>query len=117
MATISNTTYFSKKYDYIDSGSKCAIPNSGTDSTSTANQSIFLCKKAGAWSDGTQVTVSVKHLQTGVSSGGTTTTSGGGYSTDDMSTGGVPLTVVCIGGATIQESGDAYISGIFAYAI
>ena len=114
--SVGNTTYFSKKFDYIDSGTKRAVSGGSTDTTATANQSIFLCKKIGAWSNGTQVTGTVTHLQTGNTAGSTSTNKGDGYNTDDYTTGGVQAKFVCIGGCTFAESGDAYCCGIFAYA-
>ena len=116
LSSVGNTTYFSKKFDYIDSGTKRAVSDGSTDTTATANQSIFLCKKIGAWSNGTQVTGTVTHLQTGNTAGSTSTNKGGGYNTDDYTTGGVQAKFVCIGGCTFAESGDAYCCGIFAYA-
>ena len=114
--SVGNTTYFSKKFDYIDSGTKRAVSGGSTDTTATANQSIFLCKKIGAWSNGTQVTGTVTHLQTGNTAGSTSTNKGDGYNTDDYTTGGVQAKFVCIGVCTFAESGDAYCCGIFAYA-
>ena len=116
LSSVGNTTYFSKKFDYIDSGTKRAVSGGSTDTTATANQSIFLCKKIGAWSNGTQVTGTVTHLQTGNTAGSTSTNKGDGYNTDDYTTGGVQAKFVCIGGCTFAESGDAYCCGIFAYA-
>ena len=116
LSSVGNTTYFSKKFDYIDSGTKRAVSDGSTDTTATANQSIFLCKKIGAWSNGTQVTGTVTHLQTGNTAGSTSTNKGDGYNTDDYTTGGVQAKFVCIGGCTFAESGDAYCCGIFAYA-
>lgn len=83
LSSVGNTTYFSKKFDYIDSGTKRAVSGGSTDTTATANQSIFLCKKIGAWSNGTQVTGTVTHLQTGNTAGSTSTNKGDGYNTDD----------------------------------
>ena len=116
LSSVGNTTYFSKKFDYIDSGTKRAVSGGSTDTTATANQSIFLCKKIGAWSNGTQVTGTVTHLQTGNTAGSTSTNKGDGYNTDDYTTGGVQAKFACIGGCTFAESGDAYCCGIFAYA-
>lgn len=116
LSTVGNSTYFSQKFDNIDSGAKRAISGGSTDTTATANQSIFLCKKIGAWSNGTQVTGTVTHLQTGNTAGSTSTNKGDGYNTDDYTTGGVQAKFVCIGGCTFAESGDAYCCGIFAYA-
>ena len=76
LSSVGNTTYFSKKFDYIDSGTKRAVSGGSTDTTATANQSIFLCKKIGAWSNGTQVTGTVTHLQTGNTAGSTSTNTG-----------------------------------------
>ena len=116
LSSVGNTTYFSKKFDYIDSGTKRAVSDGSTDATATANQSIFLCKKIGAWSNGTSVTGTVMHLQTGNTVGSASTTKGGGYDTDDYSTGGVQAKYVCIGGCTFAENNDAYCCGIFAFA-
>lgn len=116
LSSVGNTTYFSKKFDKIDNGSKRAVSGGSTDATATANQSIFLCKKIGAWSNGTSVTGTVMHLQTGNTVGSASTTKGGGYDTDDYSTGGVQAKYVCIGGCTFAENNDAYCCGIFAFA-
>ncbi|WP_087066448.1 hypothetical protein [Intestinibacillus massiliensis] len=117
LSTVNNTTYFSKSFSYIDSGAKRAIANGTTDSTPTPNQSVFLCKKIGAWSNGTNVTGTANHLQTGTAAGSATTSVGGGKDTDDYTTGGVQAKCVCIGGGKFTETGDAYCNGIFAYAI
>ena len=116
LSSVGNATYFSKKFDKIDNGSKRAVSGGSTDATATANQSIFLCKKIGAWSNGTSVTGTVMHLQTGNTVGSASTTKGGGYDTDDYSTGGVQAKYVCIGGCTFAENNDAYCCGIFAFA-
>ena len=116
LSSVGNTTYFSKKFDYIDSGTKRAVSDGSTDTTATANQSIFLCKKIGAWSNGAQVTGTVAHLQTKTTAGSISTRAGGGQSTDDYTTGGVQAKYICIGGCTFTENGDAYCCGIFAFA-
>ncbi len=64
LSTVGNSTYFSQKFDNIDSGAKRAISGGNTDTTATANESVFLCKKIGAWSNGNSVTGTVAHLQT-----------------------------------------------------
>ena len=51
LSIIGNSTYFSQKFDNIDSGAKRAISGGNTDTTATANESVFLCKKIGAWSN------------------------------------------------------------------
>ena len=116
LSTIGNSTYFSQKFDNIDSGAKRAISGGNTDTTATANESVFLCKKIGAWSNGNSVTGTVAHLQTKTTAGSISTRAGGGQSTDDYTTGGVQAKYICIGGCTFTESGDAYCCGIFAFA-
>ena len=116
LSTIGNSTYFSQKFDNIDSGAKRAISGGNTDTTATANESVFLCKKIGAWSDRNSVTGTVAHLQTKTTAGSISTRAGGGQSTDDYTTGGVQAKYICIGGCTFTENGDAYCCGIFAFA-
>ena len=116
LSTVGNSTYFSQKFDNIDSGTKRAISGGDTDATATANESVFLCKKIGAWSNGKSVTGTVAHLQTKATAGSASTTAGGGYNTNDYTTGGVQAKYICIGGCTFTESGDAYCCGIFAFA-
>ena len=116
LSTIGNSTYFSQKFDNIDSGAKRAISGGNTDTTATANESVFLCKKIGAWSNGNSVTGTVAHLQTKTTAGSISTRAGGGQSTDDYTTGGVQAKYICIGGCTFTENGDAYCCGIFAFA-
>ena len=116
LSTIGNSTYFSQKFDNIDSGAKRAISGGNTDTTATANESVFLCKKIGAWSNGNSVTGTVAHLQTKTTAGSTSTRAGGGQSTNDYTTGGVQAKYICIGGCTFTENGDAYCCGIFAFA-
>ena len=116
LSTVGNSTYFSQKFDNIDSGAKRAISGGNTDTTATANESVFLCKKIGAWSNGNSVTGTVAHLQTKTTAGSISTRAGGGQSTDDYTTGGVQAKYICIGGCTFTENGDAYCCGIFAYA-
>ena len=116
LSTIGNSTYFSQKFDNIDSGAKRAISGGNTDTTATANESVFLCKKIGAWSDRDSVTGTVAHLQTKTTAGSISTRAGGGQSTDDYTTGGVQAKYICIGGCTFTENGDAYCCGIFAFA-
>ena len=116
LSTVGNSTYFSQKFDNIDSGAKRAISGGNTDTTATANESVFLCKKIGAWSDGNSITGTVAHLQTKTTVGSTSTRVGGGQSTNDYTTGGVHAKYICIGGCTFTENGDAYCCGIFAFA-
>ena len=116
LSTVGNSTYFSQKFDNIDSGAKRAISGGNTDTTATANESVFLCKKIGAWSNGNSVTGTVAHLQTKTTAGSISTRAGGGQSTDDYTTGGVQAKYICIGGCTFTENGDAYCCGIFAFA-
>ena len=116
LSTVGNSTYFSQKFDNIDSGAKRAISGGNTDTTATANESVFLCKKIGAWSNGNSVTGTVAHLQTKTTAGSISTRAGGGQSTDDYTTGGVQAKYICIGGCTFAENGDAYCCGIFAFA-
>ena len=116
LSIIGNSTYFSQKFDNIDSGAKRAISGGNTDTTATANESVFLCKKIGAWSNGNSVTGTVAHLQTKTTAGSISTRAGGGQSTDDYTTGGVQAKYICIGGCTFTENGDAYCCGIFAFA-
>ena len=116
LSTVGNSTYFSQKFDNIDSGAKRAISGGNTDTTATANESVFLCKKIGAWSDRNSVTGTVAHLQTKTTAGSISTRAGGGQSTDDYTTGGVQAKYICIGGCTFTENGDAYCCGIFAFA-
>ena len=116
LSTVGNSTYFSQKFDNIDSGAKRAISGGNTDTTATANESVFLCKKIGAWSNGNSVTGTVAHLQTKTTAGSISTRAGGGQSTDDYTTGGVQAKYICIGGCTFSENGDAYCCGIFAFA-
>ena len=116
LSTIGNSTYFSQKFDNIDSGAKRAISGGNTDTTATANESVFLCKKIGAWSDRNSVTGTVAHLQTKTTAGSISTRAGGGQSTDDYTTGGVQAKYICIGGCTFTENGDAYCCGIFSFA-
>ena len=116
LSTIGNSTYFSQKFDNIDSGAKRAISGGNTDTTATANESVFLCKKIGAWNNGNSVTGTVAHLQTKTTAGSISTRAGGGQSTDDYTTGGVQAKYICIGGCTFTENGDAYCCGIFAFA-
>ena len=116
LSVVGNSTYFSQKFDNIDSGTKRAISGGNTDTTATANESVFLCKKIGAWSDGSSVTGTVAHLQTKTTVGSTSTRVGGGQSTNDYTTGGVQAKYICIGGCTFTENGDAYCCGIFAFA-
>ena len=116
LSTVGNSTYFSQKFDNIDSGAKRAISGGNTDTTATANESVFLCKKIGAWSNGNSVTGTVAHLQTKTTAGSISTRAGGGQSTDDYTTGGVHAKYICIGGCTFTENGDAYCCGIFAFA-
>lgn len=117
LSTVGNSTYFSQKFDNIDSGAKRAISGGNTDTTATANESVFLCKKIGAWSNGNSVTGTVAHLQTKTTAGSISSTrAGGGQSTDDYTTGGVQAKYICIGGCTFTENGDAYCCGIFAFA-
>lgn len=116
---VQNTTYFTKKYDYIDSGVKRAIATGLTDATNTPNQSLYLCKKIGSWSNGSNTTGYIFHLQNATapqvtSHGGTL---GGGYATDDFTTGGYQVKAICIGGCRFTESSDAYTGGYFCYAI
>ena len=103
LSTVGNSTYFSQKFG-------------NTDTTATANESVFLCKKIGAWSNGNSVTGTVAHLQTKTTAGSISTRAGGGQSTDDYTTGGVQAKYICIGGCTFTENGDAYCCGIFAFA-
>ena len=116
LSTVGNSTYFSQMFDNIDSGAKRAISGGNTDTTATANESVFLCKKIGAWSNGNSVTGTVAHLQTKTTAGSISTRAGGGQSTDDYTTGGVQAKYICIGGCTFTENGDAYCCGIFAFA-
>ena len=116
LSTVGNSAYFSQKFDDIDSGTKRAIAGGNTDTTATANESVFLCKKIGAWSDGNSITGTVAHLQTKTTVGSTSTRVGGGQSTNDYTTGGVHAKYICIGGCTFTENGDAYCCGIFAFA-
>ena len=116
LSTIGNSTYFSQKFDNIDSGAKRAISGGNTDTTATANESVFLCKKIGAWSNGNSVTGTVAHLQTKTTAGSISTRAGGGQSTNDYTTGGAQAKYICIGGCTFTENGDAYCCGIFAFA-
>ena len=116
LSTVGNSTYFSQKFDNIDSGAKRAISGGNTDTTATANESVFLCKKIGAWSNGNSITGTVAHLQTKTTAGSISTRAGGGQSTDDYTTGGVQAKYICIGGCTFTENGDAYCCGIFAFA-
>ena len=116
LSIIGNSTYFSQKFDNIDSGAKRAISGGNTDTTATANESVFLCKKIGAWSNGNSVTGTVAHLQTKTTAGSISTRAGVGQSTDDYTTGGVQAKYICIGGCTFTENGDAYCCGIFAFA-
>ena len=116
LSTVGNSTYFSQKFDNIDSGAKRAISGGNTDTTATANESVFLCKKIGAWSNGNSVTGTVAHLQTKTTAGSISTRAGGGQITDDYTTGGVQAKYICIGGCTFTENGDAYCFGIFAFA-
>ena len=116
LSTVGNSTYFSQKFDNIDSGAKRAISGGNTDTTATENESVFLCKKIGAWSNGNSVTGTVAHLQTKTTAGSISTRAGGGQSTDDYTTGGVQAKYICIGGCTFTENGDAYCCGIFAFA-
>ena len=116
LSTVGNSTYFSQKFDNIDSGAKRAISGGNTDTTATANESVFLCMKIGAWSNGNSVTGTVAHLQTKTTAGSISTRAGGGQSTDDYTTGGVQAKYICIGGCTFTENGDAYCCGIFAFA-
>ena len=116
LSTVGNSTYFSQKFDNIDSGAKRAISGGNTDTTATANESVFLCKKIGAWSNENSVTGTVAHLQTKTTAGSISTRAGGGQSTDDYTTGGVQAKYICIGGCIFTENGDAYCCGIFAFA-
>ena len=116
LSTVGNSTYFSQKFDNIDSGAKRAISGGNTDTTATANESVFLCKKIGAWSNGNSVTGTVAHLQTKTTAGSISTRAGGGQSTNDYTTGGAQAKYICIGGCTFTENGDAYCCGIFAFA-
>ena len=116
LSTVGNSTYFSQKFDNIDSGAKRAISGGNTDTTATANESVFLCKKIGAWSNGNSVTGTIAHLQTKTTAGSISTRAGGGQSTDDYTTGGVQAKYICIGGCTFTENSDAYCCGIFAFA-
>ena len=116
LSTVGNSTYFSQKFDNIDSGAKRAISGGNTDTTATANESVFLCKKIGAWNNGNSVTGTVAHLQTKTTAGSISTRAGGGQSTNDYTTGGVQAKYICIGGCTFTENGDAYCCGIFAFA-
>ncbi|WP_131024985.1 phage tail protein [Clostridioides difficile] len=107
-----NTTYFAKGSNaVIDSGSRNSNDTGGMVSSTTPNQCIFICLTIGSWSNGTNTTGTISHLQTGSQVATRTTTTGPIHQGT-----GATAQYICVGGCKFTESSDSGAWGCMAYA-